>query len=113
MGLHIYLTAVDLIGGTRGERQQQQNGNSAEKQNKSPHKNTHQSSHTHFTINISNTYQLKMQLLAHKQLTAAAGPRVSRARAVRCEAKVARKEGDPRVIRGKCFVTKDVSRVVY
>jgi hypothetical protein len=28
---------------------------------------------------------------------------------VRCEAKVVRKEGEPRVVRGKVFVTRDVS----
>lgn len=36
----------------------------------------------------------------------------SRARVVRCEAKVVRAEGAPRVVRGKCFVTKDV-RIVF
>lgn len=35
------------------------------------------------------------------------GARASRRTCVRVDAKVSKKEGEPRVIRGKCFVTKD------
>ncbi|KAI8463293.1 MAG: isopropylmalate dehydratase [Monoraphidium minutum] len=39
--------------------------------------------------------------------TQTAAPAWSRRSAVRCQAKVVRKEGDPRVVRGKIYVTKD------
>ncbi len=39
----------------------------------------------------------------------AVGARASRRTCVRVDAKVSKKDGEPRVIRGKCFVTKDVS----
>jgi hypothetical protein len=35
-------------------------------------------------------------------------PAVQRSRVVRVHAKVVRAEGAPRVVKGKCFVTKDV-----
>ena len=50
------------------------------------------------------TMQLKLS-----QRPAAVGARASRRACVRVDAKVSKKEGEPRVIRGKCFVTKDVS----
>lgn len=45
--------------------------------------------------------------LSQRARVGAAG--ASRTRCVRVQAKVVRKEGEPRVVRGKCFVTKDVS----
>jgi hypothetical protein len=48
-----------------------------------------------------------MQLARSSNAGLAAGR--SRRSAVRCEAKVVRPEGSPRVVRGTCFVTKDVS----
>ena len=46
-----------------------------------------------------------MQLANRPSIAAKA----ARTRCVRVQAKVVRKEGEPRVIRGKCYVTKDVS----
>jgi len=37
----------------------------------------------------------------------------SRRSTVRVQAKVNKQEGSPRIVRGKCFVTRDVSFLVY
>jgi hypothetical protein len=39
--------------------------------------------------------------------------RSSRVSCVRVQAKVARKEGEPRLLRGKAFVTRDVRKAIH
>lgn len=78
--------------------------------------NTHRqnSDHIHQQIlKVSRALPVIMRasMSASLRQNVAAG-RVSRTNVVRVVAKVHRAAGEPRIIRGKCFVTKDVSAII-